>query len=996
MFESLKLKLGRNLSGAIRALAAGVSLALLTASLPAAEPLPDISGLPDDDFYELIQKRILDYFLEESIPGAGLVKDRANNFGKCYSDYASIAAAGMALGVFGAAESRGWLETGEAYERALRIVETYHSADENPDADAEGMVHWKGFFYHWSDLEGNPDPASEISTIDTAILVAGMLFAGEYFRDYDGGELLVLAEEVYERVDWVWMTNENPQGFLEWGWRPGRGFSEGIMGGFSEAVLAYILGAGAPDESRRLDDSGWNNMGRGRAATKSLEYIFEKQLFAHQYPLIFIDLAGRRDAHACYPANAYKATVHHRRYAHLNPSGMRTYSAYSWGLGGSDGPYGYRGYGIGDDDGTVALSNLGAAAPELPRGTADSLRQIYTLYGEQLWGKYGFCDSYNTDPSVSEKFNLEDMWRTEYAIGVQQGAVFLAIENLRSGLIRETTMRSEHIQDALGRLGFTENTAPPSPPGNPEARIFGDQVLLTWTAPGNSSDTGSVTDGIYEARFGFEYAGSPELLPEEYLDHDIIRNASFNPGESQEMSFSLREEYSCLLMDYTDAGFWIRAADDTFNFSPFARAEVIENLLRNPGFREGTGQDTWMDGQDLEIDHWGYYGGGWWSESGGDDPEAAEGVYMIKRWEPETGTYQDFYAQGGRPYVFSLYVYDNELDREGEDERLGEGSKVVLSVEWFDSDPASGGEKIETSVIDFLSGGGETDTWVKLEGVRTAPGEAAFGRFLITTETREGETWSGGAYYDGASLSIYRFEDQSSEVWSNGALISELTLKADAFEFPVRVAVSELTVPQEEAAEKASGNLPEGSLGPLTELRKYTILDEFDNPVTETTSLPGGIRVRFYYPPDLSRAQVNAITPVRLRESEERWEPLERYGEDRAAGWIETRLNSLSVLGILSYPFGSLEMAYVYPNPLRPGTSDYGAADGERGAVISNLPRKTRIRIFNIAGELVEEFEHTGGASARWAGAEKVSSGVYIISLSSGGERRNLKFALIR
>ncbi len=544
------------------------------------EYLEDYSSLSDEELYDEVQRRIFSYFIEEANPENGLVKDRAHNFNTPPNrdDIVSCASSGMGIAALCIGHKRGGINYDEAYERVVRVLESYYNARESDSLNPDGLVHYKGFFYHFTDMEGNRVWDSELSTIDTAILVSAALFAGEYFSDHGDDYPKELAEGIYERIDWKWMTNNNPGGILEWGWTPEGNFSEGLIGGFSEGILAYILGAGAPSESKRLDRRGWKNMYRPIESTKSLEYIFEKSLFTHQYPLLFIDFSGRRDDFACYTSNVYRATIHQRRYAHNRREEYDTYSKYSWGIGAADSldPGGYYAYGLYDNDGTVALTNLAAAAHELPGAVADSLRYIYRNHSGDLWGKYGFSDSYNTEPSVVRRGSI---WRSDDVVGVQQGAVLLAIENMRSGLVKDKVSRTDYIQNAFKRLGFNENRESTSPDriGGFRVRLSGSRAYLSWRAPLKENEYVYFDDGLYDIRFStVSSIDDPRHAPDHYLDYDILFSTSSWSKNPFDIVIDLKD-YDTDLSSWPDeTRFWIRASDGYFNWSEFSEAEQIE------------------------------------------------------------------------------------------------------------------------------------------------------------------------------------------------------------------------------------------------------------------------------------------------------------------------------------------------------------------------------------------------------------------------------------
>ncbi len=493
---------------------------------------PEISSLSDEELMELIQKQIFWYFWTQVNPDRGIIQDRSRNFEWDNHGYTSVAASGMGLAAICIAHKREWISFNDAYSRVMNILDSYYNAAESSEPDTPILAHNKGFFYHWTDFGGGRMPNSELSTIDTSLFVAGAIFAGEYFARHGYNNPYTIANEIYRRIDWKWM--KSPEGYLYWGWTPEGGFDQGKISGYSEGILAYILAAGAPDPAKRIGSSGWSSLTRPPGKYRGLEYIYEQALFAHQYTHLFVDLHEKRDDFACYAAESYKAAVHHHRYAWDNRNLYETYGKYSWGFGGADGPDGnYHHYGIDNNDGTVSLSNLLTSIFFTPVQALDSIRFLYENHKESLWGKYTFSDSYNTDPSWSAYFNEEDMWRSRDAVGVQQGAVFAAIENKRSGIISELFSASSHAERALSSLNFRAESSPPDKIQNLNSKDENGNITLSWTAPSNFGHPGDITDGIYEIRFSTEAAADWEDSPYCYLEYETIFSTAVSPGEKQ-------------------------------------------------------------------------------------------------------------------------------------------------------------------------------------------------------------------------------------------------------------------------------------------------------------------------------------------------------------------------------------------------------------------------------------------------------------------------------
>ena len=81
-------------------------------------------------------------------------------------------------------------------------------------------------------------------------------------------------------------------------------------------------------------------------------------------------------------------------------------------------------------------------APEIVLPTVKSINE---RYGNRLWGRYGFYDSFN--PTAK--------WLDNDFVGIDQGPMLIMIENFRTGLVWNNVMKDPIIQKGLSRLGFT-------------------------------------------------------------------------------------------------------------------------------------------------------------------------------------------------------------------------------------------------------------------------------------------------------------------------------------------------------------------------------------------------------------------------------------------------------------------------------------------------------------------------------------------------------------
>ncbi|AZR73764.1 hypothetical protein BBF96_10430 [Anoxybacter fermentans] len=382
-----------------------------------------------EDLLNAVSKKTFDYFWLEANPENGLIKDRSTEDSPC-----SIAAVGFGLTAIPVGIERGWISRVEGFERILTTLRTF----------AEGGVEGKnGFFYHFVDMKtGRRVGNSELSSIDTAIFIAGALFAGEYFK---GTIIERLAQQLYEDVNWQWMMNDGDT--LAMGWKPEAGFLNARWDSFNEGLLAYILAIGSP--TYPIPAESWDAI--YRPVNDNYINLPMEVLFVYQYPHIWIDFRDKEDKYANYWNNSVIATRINRLFAVLNRYNYKSYDLNIWGISASDGPAGYKAYGAseGNHDGTIAPYASIASMPFTPELSIAAMKEMLKKYGPLIWGKYGFVSAFNVDQN----------WFSDQHIGIDQGDILLMIENYRTGFVWKYFMQNESIQRALDKIGFVEKKA---------------------------------------------------------------------------------------------------------------------------------------------------------------------------------------------------------------------------------------------------------------------------------------------------------------------------------------------------------------------------------------------------------------------------------------------------------------------------------------------------------------------------------------------------------
>ena len=395
----------------------------------------------DDDFLEDLCHRAFRFFLEQTDPHTGLVFDRARADGSrvpgASRHVASIAATGFGLTALGIGVARGWMERVRAVEQ-VRATLRFFAAD---------ATHEHGWFFHFLDVgTGRRVWRCEVSSIDTALLLAGALAARQALDD---PEISQLVQRIWERLDFAWMSNGDPL-LLSHGWNPERGFLPGRWDRYSELPILYMLGIGSP--GRPMPPQSWYAWKRPPVHFDGFSYVGDASLFTHQYPQAWLDLRGLRDGPPSgidYFANSVKATRAHRAFClGLSRQFPKSYSKNVWGITASDSVKGYLGWGGPPADpaidGTVVPCAPGGSLMFAPDICLPALRSMRERFGETVYGRYGFCDAFN--PTTG--------WIGPDVLGIDAGITLLSAENLRGGGVWRWFMRNPEIRNALRLAGF--------------------------------------------------------------------------------------------------------------------------------------------------------------------------------------------------------------------------------------------------------------------------------------------------------------------------------------------------------------------------------------------------------------------------------------------------------------------------------------------------------------------------------------------------------------
>ena len=421
-----------------------VPSALLHAQQPAATQPAYTRLLSDDDiaFLEDMEHAACLFFSEQVDPASGQVLDRAackNPTGALDSHFvSSIAATGFGLTALCISDSRNYFPTDRLKKQAITALQ-FH---------LDKMPNEHGFFYHFNDVKtGKPLINSEVSSIDTAILLCGALTARAYFND---PKITDLATQLYNRVDWPWMLNGGKT--FAMGWRPETNFISTRWDHYSELMMLYLLAIGSP--THPISPDSWSAFTRPPMTFGPYTYISGRDpLFVHQYSPAWFDFARQRDAFADYFSNSITATRAHKAFC----LGLkRGYTDDYWGVSASDWEHGYTAWGgpplMGPVDGSVVPCAAAGSLPFLPRDCVRVLRALRDNFGKDAWGRYGFCDAFHPDLH----------WFDTDVIGIDLGIGLLMAENLRTAFVWETFMQNPEPLAAMKACGFhndRQNTA---------------------------------------------------------------------------------------------------------------------------------------------------------------------------------------------------------------------------------------------------------------------------------------------------------------------------------------------------------------------------------------------------------------------------------------------------------------------------------------------------------------------------------------------------------
>jgi hypothetical protein len=447
----------------------------LTTTAQESLPSATIAVVPhlfadDNEFLDYVQQTSFDYFWYLANPSNGLIPDRTAVNSAC-----SIAAVGFGLTAIGIGIDHGWISRTQGAARVLTTLNTFLNGPQG--SNTSGTIGYKGWFYHFVEMNtAVRSPNSELSSIDTALLLAGMLDCKQYFNGTNTDETTIrtITDAIFNRVDWTWMSQGTDA--VAMGWFPNSGFIPNNWVGYNEGMILYCFGLGTA--TNPLPASAWSRWTSGYiwSTNYGLTFVQFPPLFGHEYSHCWIDFRHIADDYmnshnSTYLVNSRRAALANRAYCIANPLNRLGYSSTNWGLTACDGPTGYAARGAPpalNDDGTIAPTAAGGAMAFAPEVCLPTLRRFY-LFRRNIWTAYGFRDG----------FNLGQQWWGPDELGIDQGPIVVMIENYRTQRVWRRFMQDEIVQRGLQRAGFVSL---PFVAVNAQALPVQNAISLTWDA----------------------------------------------------------------------------------------------------------------------------------------------------------------------------------------------------------------------------------------------------------------------------------------------------------------------------------------------------------------------------------------------------------------------------------------------------------------------------------------------------------------------------------
>ena len=400
--------------------------------------------IPDDELLTLVQKQTFKYFWDFGHPVSGLARERNSS-----GDVVTSGGSGFGIMTIPIAIEREFITREQGLERMQKMVTFLKDKSQK----------FHGAFPHWlNGATGAAIPFSQkdngADLVETAYLIQGLLTARQYFSAANPAEIALREDinTIWEGVEWDWFR-KGSENVLYWHWSPDYNWEMNHqIKGWNECLITYALAASSPTHSipKTVYDKGWTNDGsfvNGSAyygLTLPLGEPSGGPLFFSQYSFLGLNPTGLIDQYTNYfDQNKAHALINYN-YCKADPKDFG-YNERCWGLTACDIPNGYNANSPTNDKSVIAPTAALSSFPYTPDESMQALKYFYYKLGDQLWGDYGFYDS----------FSIKEQWVADSYLAIDQGPIIIMIENHRSGLPWKLFMSTPEIKAGMKKLGFS-------------------------------------------------------------------------------------------------------------------------------------------------------------------------------------------------------------------------------------------------------------------------------------------------------------------------------------------------------------------------------------------------------------------------------------------------------------------------------------------------------------------------------------------------------------
>lgn len=409
-----------------------------------ADPTPKFPILTDEELLTLVQQQTFNYFWDFAHPASGMARERNTS-----GDLVTSGGSGFGIMAIIVGIERGFITRQQGIERLDKILDFLETADR-----------FHGVWPHW--INGNTGEVIPFSTndnggdlVETSFLVQGLIAFRQYLNSGNATEsaLITRINALWQEVEWDWYRRDNQQ-VLYWHWSPDKGWAMNMqIKGWNECLITYFLAAASPTHTipKSVYDQGWASNG-GMQNGNIYESVplplgspFGGPLFFTHYSFLGLDPRNLSDAYANYWQQNTNHSLINYKYCVRNPKQFVGYNENCWGLTASDNHVGYSAHSPTNDLGVITPTAALSSFPYTPDESMEALKFFYYIYGDKLWGNYGFYDA----------FNITEGWVANSYLAIDQGPIIIMIENYRTGLLWDLFMSAPEVQTAMTKLGFT-------------------------------------------------------------------------------------------------------------------------------------------------------------------------------------------------------------------------------------------------------------------------------------------------------------------------------------------------------------------------------------------------------------------------------------------------------------------------------------------------------------------------------------------------------------